>query len=58
MLRIPGLDISGIFAQHAAALDAASSGLTKAERKSLISLLKKLGITAEGILGSDRNRGP
>ena len=50
--------ISGIFAQHAAALDAASSGLTKAERKSLISLLKKLGITAEGILGSDRNRGP
>jgi MarR family 2-MHQ and catechol resistance regulon transcriptional repressor len=46
--------ISGIFAKHAATLDAASSGLTKAERKSLIRLLKKLGVAAEGAL----ERGP
>jgi MarR family 2-MHQ and catechol resistance regulon transcriptional repressor len=48
--------ISGIFAQHAAALEAASGGLTKAERKSLIGLLKKLGIAAEGTLEPGRNR--
>ena len=47
--------ISGIFAQHAAALEAASSGLTKAERKTLIALLKKLGIAAEGIPEPGRN---
>lgn len=47
--------IGGIFAQHAAALEAASSGLTKAERKSLIALLKKLGIAAERIPERGRN---
>src|ERR1700722_7338763 len=36
--------ISGVFAQHSDALEVASRGLTKAERKTLISLLKKLGI--------------
>ncbi len=39
--------IRKVFAQHAAALEAASTGVTKAERKSLIALLKKLGIAAE-----------
>jgi MarR family 2-MHQ and catechol resistance regulon transcriptional repressor len=38
--------IAEVFAQHAAALEGASEGLTKAERKSLIALLKKLGIAA------------
>ena len=49
--------IGGIFAQHATALEAASSGLTKTERKSLIELLKKLGIAAEGIPEPGSNRG-
>jgi MarR family transcriptional regulator, 2-MHQ and catechol-resistance regulon repressor len=39
--------ISEVFARHAAALEAASKGLTKAERKSAIELLKKLGLAAE-----------
>ena len=39
--------IAAVFAEHASALEAASKGLTKAERKSLIALLKKLGIAAE-----------
>ncbi len=39
--------IAEVFSEHAAALEAASKGLTKAERKSLIALLKKLGIAAE-----------
>ena len=39
--------IGEVFAQHATALEVASSGLTKAERKALIVLLKKLGIAAE-----------
>ncbi len=39
--------ISEVFGQHAAALEVASSGLTKSERKSLIGLLKKLGVAAE-----------
>jgi MarR family transcriptional regulator, 2-MHQ and catechol-resistance regulon repressor len=39
--------ISEVFAQHSAALEAASEGLTRAERKSLIALLKKLGVAAE-----------
>jgi MarR family 2-MHQ and catechol resistance regulon transcriptional repressor len=39
--------IGEVFAQHAAALEAASKGLTKAERKSAIELLKKLGLAAE-----------
>jgi MarR family 2-MHQ and catechol resistance regulon transcriptional repressor len=38
--------IAETFAEHAAALEVAASGLTKAERKSLIALLKKLGIAA------------
>ena len=48
--------IGGIFAQHEAALEAASSGLTKTERRTLIGLLKKLGIAAEGIPEPGRNR--
>jgi MarR family 2-MHQ and catechol resistance regulon transcriptional repressor len=48
--------ISEIFARHVHALEAASSGLTKTERKSLIELLKKLGITAEQISEATRNR--
>jgi len=47
--------IGGIFEQHAAALEVASSGLTKAERKSLIALLKKLGMAAERIPDPGRN---
>jgi len=39
--------ISEVFAQHADALEAASSGLTRTERKTLIELLKKLGLNAE-----------
>jgi MarR family 2-MHQ and catechol resistance regulon transcriptional repressor len=38
--------ISEVFAQHAAAMEAASKGLSRSERKSLIELLKKLGIAA------------
>lgn len=38
--------ITAIFARHVEALEAASSGLTKAERKTLIALLKKLGLAA------------
>jgi MarR family transcriptional regulator, 2-MHQ and catechol-resistance regulon repressor len=49
--------IGGVFSQHAAALEAASSGLTRTERKSLIALLKKLGIAAERIPEPVRNRG-
>jgi MarR family transcriptional regulator, 2-MHQ and catechol-resistance regulon repressor len=48
--------IGEIFAQHAKALETASSGLTKDERKSLIELLKKLGLTAERISEPTRNR--
>jgi MarR family 2-MHQ and catechol resistance regulon transcriptional repressor len=35
-----------VFAGHKAAMDAAASGLSKAERTTLIALLKKLGISA------------
>jgi len=38
--------IEDVFAHHAAALEAAARGLTRAERATLISLLKKLGTTA------------
>jgi MarR family 2-MHQ and catechol resistance regulon transcriptional repressor len=48
--------IGKIFAEHAAALEAASSGLTKAERKSLIDLLKKLGLAAEQLPEPTRSR--
>ena len=39
--------IAEVFADHVAVLEVASKGLTKAERKSLIALLKKLGLAAE-----------
>ena len=39
--------ITEVFTDHAAALEVASKGLTRTERKSLIALLKKLGIAAE-----------
>jgi MarR family 2-MHQ and catechol resistance regulon transcriptional repressor len=39
--------IREVFGQHQAALEIASEGLTKTERKSLIVLLKKLGMAAE-----------
>jgi MarR family 2-MHQ and catechol resistance regulon transcriptional repressor len=39
--------IAEVFAEHAVTLEAASKGLTRAERKSLIALLKKLGVAAE-----------
>jgi MarR family 2-MHQ and catechol resistance regulon transcriptional repressor len=39
--------ISAIFARHTDALAVAASGLTATERKSLIELLKKLGLAAE-----------
>jgi len=48
--------IGKVFAQHAAALEAASSGLTRAERKSLIDLLKKLGLAAERLPEPRRSR--
>lgn len=47
--------IDEIFAQHAVALEAASSGLTETERKSLIELLKKLGVAAERFSEGTRN---
>jgi MarR family 2-MHQ and catechol resistance regulon transcriptional repressor len=42
--------ISEIFTRHMQTLEAAASGLSKAERKSLIDLLKKLGVEAERTL--------
>jgi len=39
--------VAEVFAEHSAALESASEGVTKAERKSLIALLKKLGIAAD-----------
>jgi MarR family 2-MHQ and catechol resistance regulon transcriptional repressor len=39
--------IGEVFAQHEAALETASAGLTRPERKTLIALLKKLGLAAE-----------
>ncbi|HVY40661.1 MAG TPA: MarR family transcriptional regulator [Polyangia bacterium] len=39
--------ITRIFGQHSANLDTAASGLTAAERQTLIALLKKLGKAAE-----------
>jgi DNA-binding MarR family transcriptional regulator len=39
--------ITRIFDKHKADLDAAADGLTRAERETLIALLKKLGITAD-----------
>lgn len=39
--------IGEVFAQHEAALETASAGLTRTERKALIALLKKLGLAAD-----------
>jgi hypothetical protein len=39
--------ITGIFAKHEADLEAAADGPTRAERETLIALLKKLGMTAD-----------
>jgi MarR family transcriptional regulator, 2-MHQ and catechol-resistance regulon repressor len=39
--------ISGVFTGHKAAMDHAAGGLSKAERATLIDLLKRLGISAE-----------
>jgi MarR family 2-MHQ and catechol resistance regulon transcriptional repressor len=47
--------IGKVFADHAAALEEAASALSKSERKSLISLLKKLGLAAERIPARARN---
>ncbi|WP_394843924.1 MarR family transcriptional regulator [Pendulispora brunnea] len=44
--------IEEVFAHHEAALEAAASGLTKAERRSIIDLLKKLG-TSVDVLAPD-----
>jgi MarR family 2-MHQ and catechol resistance regulon transcriptional repressor len=43
--------IRDVFKQHKGAMDHAASGLTKAERETLIDLVKKLGRTAEEHLG-------
>jgi hypothetical protein len=48
--------IGAIFAGHAKALEAASGALTKGERKSLIELLKKLGLAADRALEPTRAR--
>jgi MarR family 2-MHQ and catechol resistance regulon transcriptional repressor len=39
--------ITQVFATHKQAMDRAAQGLSKAERGTLIALLKKLGTTAE-----------
>jgi MarR family transcriptional regulator, 2-MHQ and catechol-resistance regulon repressor len=39
--------ITRVFDAHKAALDAAAAGLTRGEREMLITLLKKLGMTAQ-----------
>ena len=39
--------IRNVFAHHKTAMDGAASGLTRAERETLINLIKKLGRTAE-----------
>jgi MarR family 2-MHQ and catechol resistance regulon transcriptional repressor len=39
--------IREVFGRHKGAMDQAASGLTKAERETLITLIKKLGRTAE-----------
>lgn len=42
--------ITRIFDEHKANLDAAADGLSRAERETLIALLKKLGVSAEAKL--------
>ncbi len=39
--------INDVFATHAIAMDEAAAGLTKAERATLVRLMKKLGMSAE-----------
>ena len=39
--------IAGIYGRHKAAMDAAADGLTSGERVRLITLIKKLGLSAE-----------
>jgi MarR family 2-MHQ and catechol resistance regulon transcriptional repressor len=48
--------IAEVFADHAAALEVAAGGLSKPERKTLVALLKKLGVAAERIGEAPRNR--
>ena len=48
--------ITGVFASHKEAMDRAADGLARAERGTLVKLLKKLGMTAERQLAEgDRN---
>jgi MarR family transcriptional regulator, 2-MHQ and catechol-resistance regulon repressor len=45
------------FADHQAAMERAASGLTSAERKRAVDLLRKLGLTAQSLLQDlDKNR--
>jgi MarR family 2-MHQ and catechol resistance regulon transcriptional repressor len=48
--------ITKMFDQHKANLDAAADGLSRAERETLIALLKKLGMTTEAIQSRRVNR--
>jgi MarR family transcriptional regulator, 2-MHQ and catechol-resistance regulon repressor len=45
--------IREVFGQHKRAMDHSASGLTKAERETLITLIKKLGRTAEEHLAKE-----
>jgi MarR family 2-MHQ and catechol resistance regulon transcriptional repressor len=45
--------IREVFGHHKGAMDHAAGGLTKAERETLINLIKKLGRTAEQYLGKE-----
>jgi DNA-binding MarR family transcriptional regulator len=45
--------ITRIFDRHRSVLDAAADGLKRAERKELIVLLKKLGLSAQARLADD-----
>jgi MarR family 2-MHQ and catechol resistance regulon transcriptional repressor len=46
--------IGAIFGQHKEAMDRLADGLTRSERATLIELIKKLGLGAEGRLEKDR----
>ena len=45
--------ITRIFDRHRAILDGAADGLTRAERETMIALLKKLGLTAQAKLAEE-----
>lgn len=47
--------ISGVFADHEAAMEHATSGLTAAERVEAVALLKKLGLHAQALKPGDRH---